>query len=149
MQRERIFPIRATGRCVRSWPDVGATVTLKETCALSASRHLLDGTTPRAPRLLIIDGIGYLPIDRHGANLFVQLISRRDERAPKIATGNQSFGAWGKALGDRVIATAILDELLHRTALRGRSPALWWQGRNRTTDRRIFSLLALKCGVVV
>ena len=66
-----------------------------------------------APRLLIIDEIGYLPIDRLGANLFFQLISRRYERGPMILTSNQSFGAWGEVFGDRVIATAILDRLLH------------------------------------
>jgi DNA replication protein DnaC len=46
------------------------------------------------PRLLIIDEIGYLPIERHGANLFFQLISRRYEKGPMILTSNQSFGAW-------------------------------------------------------
>ena len=66
-----------------------------------------------APRLLIIDEIGYLPIDRVGANLFFQLISRRYERGPMVLTSNQSFGAWGEVFGDRVIATAILDRLLH------------------------------------
>ncbi|MEZ5897865.1 MAG: IS21-like element helper ATPase IstB [Hyphomicrobiaceae bacterium] len=65
------------------------------------------------PRLLIIDEIGYLPIDRLGANLFFQLISRRYEKGPMILTSNQSFGAWGDVFGDRVIATAILDRVLH------------------------------------
>jgi len=65
------------------------------------------------PRLLIIDEIGYLPIERQGANLFFQLISRRYEKGPMILTSNQSFGAWGEVFGDRVIATAILDRLLH------------------------------------
>jgi DNA replication protein DnaC len=65
------------------------------------------------PRLLIVDEIGYLPIDRSGANLFFQLISRRYERGPMILTSNQSFGAWGDVFGDRVIATAILDRILH------------------------------------
>lgn len=65
------------------------------------------------PRLLIVDEIGYLPIERTGANLFFQLISRRYERGPMILTSNQSFGAWGEVFGDRVIATAILDRLLH------------------------------------
>jgi len=65
------------------------------------------------PRLLIIDEIGYLPIERQGANLFFQLISRRYERGPMILTSNQSFGSWGEVFGDRVIATAILDRLLH------------------------------------
>jgi DNA replication protein DnaC len=65
------------------------------------------------PRLLLIDEIGYLPIDRLGANLFFQLISRRYEKGPMILTSNQSFGAWGEVFGDRVIATAILDRVLH------------------------------------
>lgn len=65
------------------------------------------------PRLLVIDEIGYLPIDRQGANLFFQLISRRYERGPMILTSNQPFGAWAEVFGDRVIATAILDRVLH------------------------------------
>jgi DNA replication protein DnaC len=65
------------------------------------------------PRLLIIDEIGYLPIDWAGANLFFQLISRRYERGPMILTSNQSFGSWGEVFGDRVIATAVLDRILH------------------------------------
>ena len=76
------------------------------------------------PRLLIIDEIGYLPIERLGANLFFQLISRRYERGPMILTSNQSFAAWGEVFGDRVIATAILDRLLHHAAtlnIRGNS----------------------------
>jgi hypothetical protein len=59
------------------------------------------------------DASRYLPIDRIGANLFFQLISRRYEKGPMILTSNQSFGAWGDVFGDRVIATAILDRVLH------------------------------------
>jgi DNA replication protein DnaC len=76
------------------------------------------------PRLLIVDEIGYLPIDRLAANLFFQLISRRYERGPMILTSNQSFAAWGDVFGDRVIATAILDRLLHHAVtlnIRGNS----------------------------
>jgi DNA replication protein DnaC len=67
------------------------------------------------PPLLIIDEIGYIPIDRHGANLFFQLISRRYERGAIILTSNQSLGAWGDVFGDPVIATALLDRLLHHS----------------------------------
>ncbi len=76
------------------------------------------------PRLLIIDEIGYLPIDGLGASLFFQLISRRYEKGPMILTSNQTFGAWGEVFGDRVIATAILDRLLHHAVtlnIRGNS----------------------------
>lgn len=82
------------------------------------------GPALTTPRLLIIDEIGYLPIDRAGANLFFQLISRRYERGPMILTSNQSFAAWGEVFGDRVIATAILDRLLHHAVtlnIRGNS----------------------------
>lgn len=57
-------------------------------------------------------------------NLFFQLISRRYERGPMILTSNQSFVAWGDVFGDRVIATAILDRLLHHAVtlnIRGNS----------------------------
>lgn len=76
------------------------------------------------PRLLIIDEIGYLPLDRTGANVFFQLISRRYEKGPMILTSNQSFGAWGEVFGDRVLATAILDRVLHHAItinIRGQS----------------------------
>lgn len=67
------------------------------------------------PKLLIIDEIGYIPIDRHGANLFFQLISRRYEKGAMILTSNQPFSGWGEVFGDAVIATAILDRVLHHS----------------------------------
>jgi DNA replication protein DnaC len=69
------------------------------------------------PRLLIIDEIGYLPIERLGANLFFQLVSRRYERGSILITSNQSLGGWGQVFGDQVIATAILDRLLHHSTI--------------------------------
>jgi len=65
------------------------------------------------PKLLILDEIGYIPIDRQGANLFFQLVSRRYEKGSILLTSNQSLGAWGEVFGDMVIASAILDRLLH------------------------------------
>jgi DNA replication protein DnaC len=81
--------------------------------ALAEGRFDEKLKTYTVPRLLIIDEIGYLPIDQTGANLFFQLISRRYERGPMILTSNQSFGSWGEVFGDRVIAAAILDRVLH------------------------------------
>ena len=52
------------------------------------------------PRLLVIDEIGYLPIDQTGANLFFQLISRRYEKGPMILTSNQIFGAWVSSVAE-------------------------------------------------
>jgi DNA replication protein DnaC len=71
----------------------------------------------RLPKLLIIDEIGDIPIDQHGAHLFFQLISRRYERGAIILTSNQSFGQWGEVFGNAVIATAILDRLLHHSVV--------------------------------
>lgn len=67
------------------------------------------------PQVLLIDEIGYIPIDRQGANLFFQLISRRYERGAVIVTSNQGLAAWGDVFGDSVIAAAILDRLLHHS----------------------------------
>ena len=66
-------------------------------------------------KLLIIDEIGYIPIDRHGAHLFFQLISRRYEKGALILTSNRSFSQWNEIFGDTVIATAILDRILHHS----------------------------------
>jgi DNA replication protein DnaC len=90
-----------------------AAMIAKLTAALSEGKLEEKLKLFTVPRLLIVDEIGYLPIDRSGANLFFQLISRRYERGPMILTSNQSFGAWGDVFGDRVIATAILDRILH------------------------------------
>lgn len=67
------------------------------------------------PKLLILDEIGYLPMDRTGANLIFQLVSRRYERGSILLTSNQSLTGWGEVFGDQVIATAILDRLLHHS----------------------------------
>jgi DNA replication protein DnaC len=64
-------------------------------------------------KLLIIDEIGYLPFDKQGANLFFQLISRRYEKNSIIITSNKNFSEWGSIFGDNVIASAVLDRLLH------------------------------------
>jgi DNA replication protein DnaC len=64
-------------------------------------------------QLLIIDEIGYLPFDELGAHCFFQLISRRYEKASTIFTSNKSYGEWGDIFKDHVIASAILDRVLH------------------------------------
>jgi DNA replication protein DnaC len=69
------------------------------------------------PKLLILDEIGYLPMERLGANLFFQLVSRRYERGSMLITSNQSLAGWGQVFGDQVIATAILDRLLHHSTI--------------------------------
>jgi DNA replication protein DnaC len=63
--------------------------------------------------LLIIDEIGYLPLQSGGANLFFQLINARYERGALILTSNRGFGEWAEIFGDPVVASALLDRLLH------------------------------------
>lgn len=65
--------------------------------------------------LLIIDEIGYLPVDKQGANLFFQLIAKRYEKHSTIITTNQTFNKWGDVFSDNVLANAILDRLLHHS----------------------------------
>lgn len=66
-----------------------------------------------APKLLIIDEFGVWPYDRLAATALFALISARYERGSVILTSNKGFAEWGEVLGDPVIATAILDRLLH------------------------------------
>jgi len=65
------------------------------------------------PAVLVLDEVGYLPLDRAAANMVFQLISRRYERGSVILTSNKAFSEWGHVFADDVLATAILDRLLH------------------------------------
>jgi DNA replication protein DnaC len=67
------------------------------------------------PRLLIIDELGYLPFERRAAHLFFQLVNRRYEKGSLLVTTNQRVSDWGIVFGDEVLATAILDRLLHHS----------------------------------
>jgi DNA replication protein DnaC len=90
-----------------------------------------------APKVLVIDEMGYLPLDDLGATIFFQLVSARYERGSIILTSNKSYGDWGSIFGDPIIATAILDRLLHHSTtinIRGES--------YRLKDRRRAGLLA-------
>lgn len=89
-----------------------------------------------APKVLVIDEMGYLPLDDLGATIFFQLVSARYERGSIILTSNKSYGDWGSIFGDPIIATAILDRLLHHSMtinIRGES--------YRLKDRRRAGLL--------
>jgi DNA replication protein DnaC len=92
-----------------------------------------------APKVLIIDEMGYLPLDELGATIFFQLVSARYERGSIILTSNKSYGDWGGIFGDPIIATAILDRLLHHSTtlnIRGES--------YRLKDRRRAGLLTAR-----
>ena len=67
--------------------------------------------------LLIVDEIGYLPITSGGANLFFQLVNARYEKGAIILTSNRGFAEWADVFGDPVVATALLDRLLHHAVV--------------------------------
>ena len=69
------------------------------------------------PALLIVDEIGYLPVTPGGGNLFFQLVNARYERGAMILTSNRGFAEWGEVFGDPVVATALLDRLLHHAVV--------------------------------
>jgi len=67
----------------------------------------------RRYRLLVVDEVGYIPLDTHAANLFFQLVASRYEQGSMIVTSNLSFSRWGETFGDDVIAAAMIDRLVH------------------------------------
>jgi DNA replication protein DnaC len=83
----------------------------------SLMRRLKEPQTRRkaylTSSLVVVDEVGYLPIDSQEAYLFFQFVSYRYEKSSTILTSNKSFGDWQELFGDAVIATAILDRLLH------------------------------------
>jgi DNA replication protein DnaC len=89
------------------------------------------------PKVLVIDEMGYLPLDALGATVLFQLISARYERGSILLTSNKSYGDWGGVFGDPVLAAAILDRLLHHSTtinIRGES--------YRLKDRKKAGLMA-------
>lgn len=74
--------------------------------------------------LLVIDELGYLPMDQTLANWIFQVVSRRYDKGSIILTSNRGFADWGQVFADQVVASAIVDRLLHRAAvvnIRGKS----------------------------
>jgi DNA replication protein DnaC len=65
------------------------------------------------PAVLVVDEVGYLPLARPDANMVFQLVARRYERGSILLTSNKAFSEWGSVFGDDVLASAILDRLLH------------------------------------
>lgn len=82
--------------------------------AQAASRLKVELKKYLAPSLLILDELGYLPIDKHGADLLFQVISMRYERGSTVITSNRAFKQWPEIFNnDSTLTSAILDRLLH------------------------------------
>lgn len=81
----------------------------------AADGHIGKGRSYLKSGLLVVDEVGYMPIDRKEAHLFFQFVCYRYEKSSTIMTSNKSFSEWEDVFGDPVIATAILDRLLHHS----------------------------------
>jgi DNA replication protein DnaC len=79
---------------------------------LSSKLSYRLATYSRFP-VMIVDEIGYLPLKREESNLFFQFVSSRYEKHLTIYTSNKGFSEWGEILGDSVMASAVLDRILH------------------------------------
>lgn len=91
------------------------------------------------PKLLIVDELGYLPLEKNGAHLFFQLVSRRYERGSILLTSNRAVTEWGDVFDDAVVATAILDRVLHHShiiTIRGDSYRLRQKKKAGLVDRK-------------
>ena len=87
--------------------------------------------------LIVVDEVGYVPFDPEAAKLMFHLVSSRYERASLIVTSNKPFSAWGEVFGDDVVATAMVDRLVHHAeilSLKGDSYRL--RGKDLTAGRR-------------
>jgi len=96
-------------------------------------RNQLEAELRRLERyhLLIVDEVGYLPLERQAANLLFALVSRRYERGSIIVTSNRGFEQWGEILGDAMVAAALIDRLVHHATmitLKGKSYRLRERG---------------------
>jgi DNA replication protein DnaC len=96
-------------------------------------RNRLEDELRRLERyhLLVVDEVGYLPLERQAANLLFALVSRRYERGSIVVTSNRSFEHWGEILGDAMVAAALIDRLVHHATmitLKGKSYRLRERG---------------------
>lgn len=85
----------------------------------SQADHSLERALRRytAPKLLIIDELGYLPLDKQGRDLFFQVISKRSQVGSMILTTNKPFKDWGEVFQDNAVASAIAERLIEHGEL--------------------------------
>ena len=107
----------ATAACERGYATLFTDAAdIVNTLAAARAANALEKALKRytSPKLLIIDELGYLPIDKLGADLMFQVISKRYERGSIVITCNRPFKKWAQIFNnDSVVASAILDRVLH------------------------------------
>src|SRR6516165_646146 len=101
---------------IKLGPPTGKRAKLARSARKSAGLSSQHPEVCRAA-LLIVDEIGYLPVVHGGGNLFFQLVNARYEKGAMILTSNRGFAEWGEVFGDPVVATALLDRLLHHAVV--------------------------------
>ena len=106
--------------------------TTADEMVVALARARADGTwTTRlrhfvAPTVLVVDDVGLLPMARDAAGSFFHVINSRYERgSPTLVTTNRSLPAWGELFGDDVVASAILDRILHKAVVVNIRGASW------------------------
>jgi DNA replication protein DnaC len=108
-------------------------------------RNQLEQELRRLERyhLLVVDEVGYLPLERQAANLLFALVPRRYERGSIVVTSNRGFEQWGEILGDAMVAAALIDRLVHHATmitLKGKSYRLRERGLDVTPAAQAPSL---------
>lgn len=73
--------------------------------------------TYTGPSVLVIDELGYLPMDAESAHWIFEVVTRRYERGSIVLTSNRGFAEWGQVFADTVVASAILDRILHHSTV--------------------------------
>src|SRR3954466_1019694 len=111
-------------------------------------RNALDDELKRIERysLIVVDEIGYLPLERQAANLLFALVARRYERGSIILTSNRGFEAWGEILSDAMVAAALIERLVHHAhiiTLKGKSYRLRERGSAQAPNHRAIPQAAL------
>jgi DNA replication protein DnaC len=87
--------------------------------------------------LVVVDEVGYTPIDRKECYLFFRFICRRDEKASLVITSNKAFTEWAELFEDPVLVTALLDRLLHHSVILSIKGQSWrLRGKSAATSRR-------------
>ncbi|NCU31650.1 MAG: AAA family ATPase [Candidatus Moranbacteria bacterium] len=105
----------------------------------AADNRIGKGRSYLKSGLLIVDEVGYMPVDRKEAHLFFQFVCYRYEKSSTIMTSNKSFSEWEEIFGDPVIATAILDRLLHHShvvSIKGNSYRLKEHKKRKETQNQ-------------
>ncbi len=109
--------IAATEAGYRTYFTTAADLVAALTAAHLEGSWMSRMRTYTGPSVLVIDELGYLPMDATSAHWIFQVVSRRYERGSIVLTSNRGFGDWGQVFADQVVATAILDRLLHHATV--------------------------------